>query len=103
MRLPAGHPAREVITFNDFFTVDGCRDLVLHVREQQFTPSRSAEYLEQLDLEVLHLECPSATQVQFAERFPVPGRQLAKQFPPHQQHRANVIRRFSLVRHGGAL
>ncbi|MFO1325267.1 MAG: tetratricopeptide repeat protein [Burkholderiales bacterium] len=70
MSLPVGHPARDVATFRDFFTLDGCRDLVMHVQEHQFTLPRIAECLDRLDLQFLHLECPVATQVRFAGMFP---------------------------------
>lgn len=73
MRLPDGHPAREVMTFRDFFTLDGCRDLIMHVQEHQYTLPRIADCLDRLDLRFLQLECPVTTQVRFTKMFPDAG------------------------------
>lgn len=70
MRLPDGHPARDALTFRDFFTLDGCRDLIMHVQEHQFTLPRIADCIDRLDLQFLQLECPPATRVRFTEMFP---------------------------------
>jgi tetratricopeptide (TPR) repeat protein/SAM-dependent methyltransferase len=68
--LPDGHPAKEVMTFSDFFTLDECRDLILHVQEHQFTLPRIADCLDQLGLQFLGLECARATRDRFREMFP---------------------------------
>jgi tetratricopeptide (TPR) repeat protein/SAM-dependent methyltransferase len=68
--LPDRHPAKDVMTFGDFFTLDGCRDLIMHVQEHQFTLPRIADCLDQLGLQFLELECPSATRNRFREMFP---------------------------------
>ncbi len=72
LSLPEGHPARDVLTFRDFFTLDGCRDLIMHVQEHQFTLPRIADCLDRLGLRFLEFDCPEATRVRFAEMFPDP-------------------------------
>ena len=68
--LPDDHPAKDVMTFSDFFTLDECRDLIMHVQEHQFTLPRIADCLDQLGLQFLGLECARATRDRFREMFP---------------------------------
>jgi len=68
--LPDDHPAKEVMTFRDFFTLDEFRDLILHVQEHQFTLPRIADCLDQLGLQFLGVECARATRDRFREMFP---------------------------------
>ena len=69
--LPDGHPARNVMTWGaDFFTLDGCRDLIMHVQEHQFTLPRIAECLDHLGLQFLGFECSATTWSRFREMFP---------------------------------
>ena len=35
--LPDGHPAKKVLTYGDFYALDNCRDMIMHVQEHQFT------------------------------------------------------------------
>jgi SAM-dependent methyltransferase len=70
--LPDGHPARNIMTFTDFFTVGEFRDLVMHVQEHQFTLPRIAECLDKLGLQFLGLECAETTRNRFKEMFPDP-------------------------------
>jgi tetratricopeptide (TPR) repeat protein/SAM-dependent methyltransferase len=69
MQLPDGHPAKDVMSFSDFYTLDGCRDLVMHVQEHQFTLPRIARCLDQLGLQFLEMECPATTLTRFTEMF----------------------------------
>jgi SAM-dependent methyltransferase len=71
--LPDDHPAKDVMTFTDFFTLDECRDLIMHVQEHQFTLPRVADCLDQLDLQFLGLECSRVTRDRFREMFPASG------------------------------
>ena len=73
MRLPDGHPARNIMHSGDFFTLDGCRDLMMHVQEHQFTLPRIADCLQRLGLRFLELECTPATRSRFREMFPDRG------------------------------
>jgi len=70
MQLPDGHPAKDVMSFSDFYTLDGCRDLVMHVQEHQFTLPQIARCLDQLGLRFLEMECPPAMLTRFTEMFP---------------------------------
>jgi tetratricopeptide (TPR) repeat protein/SAM-dependent methyltransferase len=70
IKLPDGHPARDVMDFGDFFTLDECRDLIMHVQEHQFTLSRIQECLEQIGLQLLELECTPTVRNRFKEMFP---------------------------------
>jgi tetratricopeptide (TPR) repeat protein/SAM-dependent methyltransferase len=67
--LPDGHPVKEVMSFNDFFTVDEFRDMVMHVHERQFTLPRIAACLDQLGLRFLGMECARKTRNRFREMF----------------------------------
>lgn len=69
-RLPEGDAIRGVMTFIDFYTLDECRDLMMHVREHQFTLPRIADCLDQLGLQFLGMECPAATRSRFRQMFP---------------------------------
>jgi tetratricopeptide (TPR) repeat protein/SAM-dependent methyltransferase len=73
MGLPDDHPAKDVMTFTDFFTLDECRDLIMHVQEHQFTLPRIADCLDQLGLQFLGLECSRVTRDRFREMFPGSG------------------------------
>jgi tetratricopeptide (TPR) repeat protein/SAM-dependent methyltransferase len=70
MGLPEGHAARGVMAFNDFYTADECRDMVMHVQEHQFTLPRIANCLDRLGLQLLKLECSTAARARFMEMFP---------------------------------
>ena len=70
MQLPDGHPAKDVMSFSDFYTLNGCRDLVMHVQEHQFTLPQIARSLDQLGLQFLEMECPPAVLARFTEMFP---------------------------------
>ena len=70
MGLPDGHPARKVMTWGDFYSLDGCRDLIMHVREHLFTLPRLQRCLDQLGLHLLGFECTTATLNHFNAMFP---------------------------------
>jgi hypothetical protein len=67
--LPPDRPARGVVSNGDFYTLNGCRDLIMHVQEQVFTLPRIAQVLEQLGMRFLGFECAVATLVQFDAMF----------------------------------
>jgi tetratricopeptide (TPR) repeat protein/2-polyprenyl-3-methyl-5-hydroxy-6-metoxy-1,4-benzoquinol methylase len=73
MALPQGHPARDVLTCGDFFSLDGCRDLLMHVQEHQFTLPRLDDCLDELGLRFLGFECPNTTRDRFKSAFPDHG------------------------------
>jgi tetratricopeptide (TPR) repeat protein len=68
--LPDGHPAKGVLAYGDFYALDGCRDMIMHVQEHQFTLPRLEACLNQLDLRFLGMDCKPAVHRQFREMFP---------------------------------
>ncbi len=68
--LPSGHPAKNIMNFADFYMLDECRDLMMHIQEHQFTLPQIADCLDQLDLEFLELECDAKTRDAFRAMFP---------------------------------
>ena len=68
--LPDGHPARKVLSYGDFCTLEGCRDMLMHVQEHRFTLPRIETCLDQLGLQFLSIDCTTATRNRFREKFP---------------------------------
>jgi SAM-dependent methyltransferase len=73
MNLPDGHPARDVLGFGDFYTLNGCRDLLMHVQEHTFTLPQIAQCLDALGLRLLKVECNAQAQERFRTMFPDPA------------------------------
>jgi len=69
INLPPGNPARGAAGYGDFYTLNGCRDLIMHVQEQVFTLPRIAQILEQLGMRFLGFDCALVTLVQFDTMF----------------------------------
>jgi SAM-dependent methyltransferase len=63
--LPTGHPARQAAESDDFFSSSGCRDLLLHVQEHDFTPLRIADCLAELGLRFTGFDCPPPVRTKF--------------------------------------
>lgn len=70
LALPADHPARSVLTAQDFYSMGGCRDLVMHVQERSYTIPEIAEELAVLGLRFLGFQVPDAVAAHFRRRFP---------------------------------
>ncbi len=68
--LPDGHEVRKVMAYADFSTLDGCRDMLMHVQEHQFTLPRIEMCLDQLGLRFLGMECTTPVRNRFREMFP---------------------------------
>jgi SAM-dependent methyltransferase len=68
--LPEGHPAKSVMKISDFFGLDECRDLLMHVQEHRFTLPRIADCLDDLGLRFLGFECTTETTDSFRQMFP---------------------------------
>lgn len=68
--LPDGHPAKGALTFRDFFSISGCRDLIMHVHEQAFTLPRIADALDTLGLLFLGFECEVPHMEKFRAMYP---------------------------------
>lgn len=73
MALAPGHPARGVLGFSDFYSLSGCRDLLMHVQERTYTPLQVGECLDALGLELLAMECESPARESFARMFADPA------------------------------
>ena len=67
--LPAGHPAKDVLGSGDFYTLNGCRDLLMHIQEHTFTLPQIGDCLEKLGLRLLRLETDAQTQERFKAMF----------------------------------
>jgi SAM-dependent methyltransferase len=70
INLPDGHPAKDAMTFGDFFTLNGCRDLIMHVQEHNFTLPGIADCLDQLGLRFCSLQCETPMLDRFRAMFP---------------------------------
>lgn len=69
--LPEDHPAREVTRSIDFFSLSGCRDLVMHAQEHRYTPQSLQALLDDAGLVFQGFQHaqPGARQ-RYAARFP---------------------------------
>src|SRR6185295_11736922 len=61
---------RDALTFGDFFTLNGCRDLILHVQEHNFSVPGIADSLDRLGLRFLGFECDAQVFERFRAMFP---------------------------------
>jgi Flp pilus assembly protein TadD/2-polyprenyl-3-methyl-5-hydroxy-6-metoxy-1,4-benzoquinol methylase len=62
--------ARDILRFNDFYSMSECRDLVFHTQEHRMTLPEIKSFLRGQGLHVLGLEIDRATARQYAARFP---------------------------------
>jgi 2-polyprenyl-3-methyl-5-hydroxy-6-metoxy-1,4-benzoquinol methylase/Flp pilus assembly protein TadD len=63
-------PARDILKFNDFYSMSECRDLVFHTQEHRMTVPEIGNFLSQERLQLLGLEIDRTTARQYAARFP---------------------------------
>jgi hypothetical protein len=56
--------------FGDFYDLNGCRDLLMHVQEHTFTLPQIAGCLEALGLQLLEIECNAISRERFGSMFP---------------------------------
>jgi SAM-dependent methyltransferase len=68
--LPAGHPARGLTDFGDFYSISECRDLVFHVQEHRFTLPRVDEMLTRAGLVFDSFEVTAPVLTKFRDMFP---------------------------------
>lgn len=66
LALPEADPVRDVTTFTDFFSVSGCRDLLMHPHERSYTIPELAECLKVLRLQFLGFQLPHPVMARFA-------------------------------------
>ncbi|QJR34728.1 tetratricopeptide repeat protein [Gemmatimonas groenlandica] len=77
LALPSVHPARGVLAFIDFFSMSGCRDLLMHVQERSYTVSDIARDLDTLELRFLGFQVSSAVQARFRAEHPAQWLELS--------------------------
>jgi Flp pilus assembly protein TadD/SAM-dependent methyltransferase len=63
-------PARDILRFNDFYSMSECRDLVFHTQEHRMTLPEIKAFLAEERLQLLGLEIDRTTARQYAARFP---------------------------------
>jgi hypothetical protein len=63
-------PARDILRFNDFYSMSECRDLVFHTQEHRMTLPAIKAFLAEERLQLLGLEIDRATARSYAARFP---------------------------------
>jgi SAM-dependent methyltransferase len=63
-------PARDVLRFNDFYSMSECRDLVFHTQEHRMMLPEIKNFLSEERLQLLGLEIDRATARSYAARFP---------------------------------
>ena len=68
--LPEGHPAKGAMRFTAFFSLDECRDLIMHVQEHRFTLPQIADCLDELGLQFLGFDCATEIMDGFRKMFP---------------------------------
>lgn len=73
MSAPVGNAAARERVDESIAAQDGCRDLLMHVKEHVFTLPRIAECLGGLGLTFLRMECEAHVRERFQEMFPAPG------------------------------
>lgn len=64
---------QSVLNSLDFYSLSGCRDLLMHVQEHQFTLPRIRQCLDELGMRFLGFNCSAELQGRFRARYPTPG------------------------------
>jgi hypothetical protein len=62
--------ARNIMSFNDFYTTSECRDLLLHVQEHRMTLPAIKRFLAKQNLQFIGFEIDRRTAKAYAARFP---------------------------------
>ena len=62
--------ARDIMRFNDFFSMSECRDLAFHTQEHRMTLPEIKGFLAEQGLQLVGLEVDRVTARQYAARFP---------------------------------
>lgn len=68
--LPAAHPARGVLSFIDFYSMSGCRDLLMHIQERSYTLPEISRDLAALRLRFLGFQVSASVQSRFLTEYP---------------------------------
>lgn len=67
---PQGDPAREVLRAGDFFTLAGCRDLLMHVQEHEMTLADVGRMADENGLRLLGLAVSASDRAAYQQMFP---------------------------------
>lgn len=70
MALDDSAEAKDAVKFGDFSSMSGCRDLLFHVQEQQFTLARIRQFLTDNRLSFIGFVVDPAVQQHYRNRFP---------------------------------
>ena len=62
MELPREHPGRDCTRLGDFYSLSGCRDMLFHVREHNFTLPEVAAALDAVGLEFCGFQADDDTR-----------------------------------------
>jgi len=73
LALADAAPARQVVSYLDFFTTSECRDMLFHVQEHQMTLPEIAEFVAQNGVEFVGFAADEGIMRQFRARFPQEG------------------------------
>jgi hypothetical protein len=66
----AAFPHEGALAFIDFFSMSGCRDLLMHVQERSYTLPEIARDLDTLKLRFLGFRVPATVQARFHAEYP---------------------------------
>lgn len=71
--LEEDHPARELTTYEDFYSVSGCRDLAFHVMEHRYTLPRFEQQAAEAGLRIQAILVADEVRQKFVARHPDPA------------------------------
>lgn len=69
LALPETEPLAALRQSEDFYSLSGCRDLVFHVREHRYTPTRLGDLLASAELRLIGFEAPPEALTRCREAF----------------------------------
>jgi SAM-dependent methyltransferase len=69
LALPESEPARQIVTYLDFFTTSECRDMLFHVQEHQMTLPEIADFTDKNNVEFLGFVTHPGVIHGFRKRF----------------------------------
>ena len=72
MELPREHPGRDCTRLGDFYSLSGCRDMLFHVREHNFTLPEVAAALDKVGLEFCGFQTDDDTMRRYRTLFGSP-------------------------------
>lgn len=88
--LPRDHPARRVTNFVEFFSLSGCRDMLFHVQEHNYTVAQLFDFIAQTGMDLAWFQLPGAGQA------PAPARAAVEDLERRDPGFAGPMFRFGL-------